>query len=122
MLPFLIQTEIQTTQLIFAHPGTISISFRNDEKRFDVEGSYNIQYEIAKKRIDKALVKSTGERLTQPKKIAIVYYHKDDIEDYIQHISYLQEKGTIEPEFEELELEDAGGIRSQSYQADDNER
>ena len=33
-------------------------------KRFDVDGAYNIRYEIIKKRIDKAIVTETNERLT----------------------------------------------------------
>lgn len=106
----LFSKKIRTTQLIFVHPSTISVSFRNDEKRFDVEGSYNIRYEVAKKRIDKAMVKDTNERLTQPRKISIVYYHKNDIEDYLQHIIYLQNRGVLAQDMEELELEDMQGI------------
>src|SRR5690606_4609053 len=35
---------LRTTQLLCVHPDKISISFREDEKRFDVEGGYNIRY------------------------------------------------------------------------------
>jgi hypothetical protein len=38
-----------------------------------VDGAYDIRYEIVKKRIDKALIKGTNERATQPGKIVIVY-------------------------------------------------
>lgn len=106
----LLPKKIQTTQLIFVQPNTITISFRNDEKRFDVEGAYNIRYEIIKKRIDKALIKNTSERLTQPRKIAIVYYHKKDIEDYLKHIEYLQKNKILEPSIEDLDLEDMQGV------------
>ncbi|HLA59269.1 MAG TPA: hypothetical protein VK622_10930, partial [Puia sp.] len=61
---------LQTTQLLFVHPQTIDITFRKDERRFDVEGAYNIRYHIIKKRIDKVLILDTNERLTQPGKIA----------------------------------------------------
>ncbi|KFE96967.1 hypothetical protein IX38_22335 [Chryseobacterium luteum] len=101
---------VETTQLIFVHPETISISFREDEKRFDVEGSYNIRYEIIKKRIDKAFIKDRNERLTQPGKIAIVFYHQKDIEDYLQHIFFLQKQNLIDSEIEELELEPMQGV------------
>ncbi|MDR2236851.1 MAG: hypothetical protein LBE92_12070 [Chryseobacterium sp.] len=106
----LIPKKIQTTQLIFVQPNTITISFRNDEKRFDVEGAYNIRYEIIKKRIDKAMIKNTEERLTQPRKIAIVYYNKKDIEDYLKHIEYLQKNKILEPVIEDLDLEDMQGV------------
>ncbi|MEJ7665799.1 MAG: hypothetical protein WKG07_42920 [Hymenobacter sp.] len=57
---------LDTTQLILIHSQPLSIRFRQDERQFDVDGAYNIRYEIIKKRIDKATVLGTGERLTQP--------------------------------------------------------
>lgn len=101
---------LRTTQLIFIHSNTIDISFRMDEHRFDVEGSYNIRYEIIKKRIDKALIKGTGERLTQPGKIAIAYFNQKDVEDYIEHIHYLQDKKILSPEVEYLDIEELQGV------------
>ena len=47
---------LQTTQLIYVNASSIDITFRMDEKRFDVEGGYNIRYHIVKKRIDKVHV------------------------------------------------------------------
>ena len=105
-----IPKPLQTTQLIFIHANTIDISFRNDEKRFDVEGTYNIRYQVIKKRIDKVHVKSSGERLTQPDKIALVYFNRKEAKEYIEYIHYLQEKGILEPEIEELELEELQGV------------
>ncbi|QES87276.1 hypothetical protein [Rhizosphaericola mali] len=101
---------LRTTQLIFIHSNTIDISFRNDEHRFDVEGTYNIRYEIVKKRIDKAIVKHTQERLTQPGKVAIVYFFKKDVEEYISHIKYLQDKDIFEDDLEDIELDDLQGV------------
>ncbi len=57
---------LETAPLILIHNSPIAIRFREDEKQFDVDGAYNIRYEIVKKRIDKAKIKGTGERLTQP--------------------------------------------------------
>jgi hypothetical protein len=101
---------LQTTQLIFIHSGSIDISFRNDERRFDVDGSYNIRYQVVKKRIDKANVKSTHERLTQPGKIAMVYFNKKDADEYIGYINYLQEQKILGSEIEFLELEELQGV------------
>src|SRR5262249_62091743 len=64
---------LETTNLILVQHAPLSIRFRFDEKRFDVDGAYNVRYEIMKKRIDKAVVRGTTERVTQPGKIAIVY-------------------------------------------------
>ena len=57
---------LETTHLILVQHAPLSIRFRFDEKRFDVDGAYDIRYEIVKKRIDKAVVQGTAERVTQP--------------------------------------------------------
>lgn len=104
------EKPLQTTQLIFINSGSIDISFRDDERRFDVEGSYNIRYHVIKKRIDKVHVKETGERLTQPGKIALVYFNSKSAEEYINYIKYLQEKNTLKNDLEFLELEELQGV------------
>lgn len=40
---------LRTTQLILSHGQTLSILFRTEERKFDVDGAYNIRYEIVKK-------------------------------------------------------------------------
>ncbi len=100
--------KLQTTQLIFIHSN--SISFRNDEKRFDVEGGYNIRYQVVKKRIDKVHILNTHERLTQPGKIALVYFNKKERDEYIGYINYLQDKQILLDDIEHLELEELQGI------------
>ena len=99
-----------TTQLIFVHSNPIDISFRNDERRFDVEGAYNIRYEVVKKRIDKVLVKGTDERLTQPGKIALVYFNTYEANEYREYIKYLQEQGFLQDDLETLDLEELQGV------------
>ncbi|WP_339758367.1 GAF domain-containing protein [Algoriphagus aquimarinus] len=105
-----LESPLEITQLILAHSTPISISFRLDERKFDVEGAYNIRYEIMKKRIDKALVSGTQERLVQPGKIAIVYSQKREAKEYLDFINYLQNKGQLEDQIEELELEEMQGV------------
>jgi GAF domain-containing protein len=104
------ETPLQTTQLILAHTSTIDISFRNDERRFDVEGAYNIRYEVVKKRIDKVHIRHTEQRLTQTGTIALVYYNNDDAREYLKYIQYLQENKILEEGVEYLELEDLQGV------------
>lgn len=101
---------LHTTQLIFVRSATIDISFRNDERKFDVEGTYNIRYQIIKKRIDKVHVKNTRERLTQPGKIALVYFNKREADEYTEFITYLQEQGVLDNDLEHLDLEDLQGV------------
>ncbi len=101
---------LQTTQLILAHSIPLSISFRNKERKFDVDGAYNIRYEIIKKRIDKVHTKESGERLTQPGKIAIVYSQQKELNEYLEYISFLQSENLLIGDIEHLELEELQGI------------
>ncbi|WP_460544985.1 hypothetical protein, partial [Echinicola sediminis] len=102
--------KLETTQLLLVHNSPLSISFRMDERKFDVEGAYNIRYEIMKKRIDKALIKNSKERLTQPGTIAIIYSQPKEAEEYMDYIGYLQVKGLLGEEVESVDLEDLQGI------------
>jgi len=101
---------LEIASLILVHNNPLAIKFRMDEKRFDVDGAYNIRYEIIKKRIDKVHIRNTNERLTQPGKIAIVYSQASDVSDYMKHIKYLQSKNYILNTIENLDLEDLQGI------------
>ena len=100
---------LTTAQLIFVYNSTLSIRFRMDEKQFDVDGAYNVRYEILKKRIDKAVVKGTGERLTVSGKIAIVWLQEKDKNEYLEYLDYLLQKGFINEDIEDLELEKLQG-------------
>jgi hypothetical protein len=102
--------QLQTTQLILAHHYPISISFRAAERKFDVEGAYNIRYEIIKKRIDKVHLKDTNERLTQPGKIAIVFSQPDEAAEYLKYIESLTEQGLLKDDVERLDLEELQGV------------
>lgn len=101
---------LQTTQLILVYGHPICISFRKDERRFDVEGSDSIRFEILKKRLDKARIRKTGERLTQPNTIAVVYTHEKEASEFDEYFSFLKKKNLLEGEKEILELEDVQGV------------
>lgn len=109
LLPSL-QVPLQTTQLLLIHSQPISISFRRDERRFDVEGSYNIRYEVMKKRLDKVRIKDTAERLTQPGKIAMVYSNPKESQEYQEYIQFLQSKNILKAGVENIELEELQGV------------
>jgi hypothetical protein len=98
------------THLVLVHHAPLSIRFRLDEKRFDVDGAYNIRYEVIKKRIDKAVIEGTGERLTQPGRIAIIYTQAREAAEYLEYLEYLQARGDLLPGVEDLELEALQGV------------
>ncbi len=101
---------LKTTQLILAHSVPISISFRTAERKFDVDGAYNIRYEIIKKRIDKVHVKGSNERLTQPGKLAIVFSQSREASEYLDYIEFLQNQRMLLHDLEQLELEELQGV------------
>lgn len=101
---------LRTTQLILSHSQPLSITFRIEERKFDVDGAYNTRYEIIKKRIDKVKIRETNERLTQPGKIAIVYSQLKDAEEYMEYIEYLQHKNLLMPGIEKHDLEELQGV------------
>ncbi|OOG19217.1 hypothetical protein BWD42_04525 [Sphingobacterium sp. CZ-UAM] len=102
------QLEVTSLILVFATP--ISIRFKMDEKQFDIDGSYNVRYEIAKKRIDKAKIKGSTERITQKGKLVIVYSHAYEETEYLGYINLLQHKGLLDADIEKFEVEDLQGL------------
>jgi hypothetical protein len=102
---------LETTHLILVQHTPLSIRFRFDEKRFDVDGAYDIRYEIVKKRIDKALVAGTDERVTQPGKIAIVYSQPAEAQEYRSYIEYLENLGYLTGDVEECALGELQGVQ-----------
>lgn len=102
--------KLDVASMILAFNGSLSLRFRMDEKRFDVDGTYNARYEVVKKRVDKAHIKGTEERITQPGKVSIIYSQKEDEEEYLKYIAFLQHKKLLGSEVETFELEDLQGV------------
>ena len=102
--------DLDVTSLILVFSSPISIRFRMDEKRFDVDGTYNARYEVVKKRIDKSFIKGTQERITDKGKITIVYSQKQEEAEYKRYIKYLQHKNMLGNVIENFEVEDLQGV------------
>lgn len=104
------QVPLRTTPLVLVHASPLTIHFSTESKQFEVEGSYNIRYEIIKKRIDKATVRGASERLTQPGLLAVIYTQDKERDEYQRYFEYLAEKGLVRGEIENLELDDLQGV------------
>jgi hypothetical protein len=102
--------DLDVTSLILVFSSPISIRFRMDEKRFDVDGTYNARYEVVKKRIDKAYIKGTTKRITEKGKLTIVYSQKQEETEYRRYIQYLQHNGMLDGVVENFEVEDLQGV------------
>lgn len=101
---------LDIASLIFVYNEKIDIRFRMDEKRFDVDGAFNSYYEIIKKRIDKAHIKGSEERITCPGKITVVYFGMENQREYLEYISKLQKRNILKNDIEFLKVEDLQGI------------
>jgi len=101
---------LDVASMILVFGSSLSLRFRMDEKRFDVDGTYNARYEVVKKRVDKANIKGTDERITQAGKISIIYSQNEDEREYLKYISFLQSKKQLGRKVEILELEDLQGV------------
>jgi hypothetical protein len=102
---------LEATHLILVSHSPISIRFRFDEKRFDVDGAYDTSQEIIRSRIDKAMVSNGTERLTQPGKIATVFSRPEEEEEIRGHLEFLINEGYIESVIEELTLDDLPSVQ-----------
>ena len=102
--------DLDVASMILVFNNALSVRFRMDEKRFDVDGAYNIRYEIIKKRIDKALIAGTNERLRSPGTISIVYTNDNDRKEYLEYLAFLSAKGWLEGEVEDLTLAKLQGV------------
>ncbi len=102
--------KMDVSSMILVFNTSLALRFRMDEKRFDVDGTYNARYEVVKKRVDKANIKGTNERITQPGKITIIYSQREDEREYLKYISFLQHKKLLNSDVEILELEDLQGV------------
>ena len=106
-----LRVPLETAHLVLVQHAPLAIRFRFDEKRFDVDGAYNVRYEVIKKRIDKAVVRGTSERITQPGRIAVVYTQRAEAVEYREYLDYLRASGYLTGEIEELELEELQGVQ-----------
>ncbi len=106
---------LELAHLILVQGAPLTIRFRTDERRFDVDGAYNVRYEIMKKRVEKARIVAAdgklGGRLTQPGQIAIVYTTDAEANEYREYLQYLTSRGFIVGEVEALDLEDLQGVK-----------
>jgi hypothetical protein len=104
-------TELQTTHLVLVQH--LSVDIFHDEKSdnlFAVRGSRDTRYEIVKKRIDKASDAETGERITRPGMLALVYSTDEEWLECQQYLRYLAREGWIDPTIESGTVEPLQGI------------
>jgi len=106
-----LKVSLETAHLILVNHTPLSIRFRLDEKRFDVDGAYDVRQEIIKSRIDKAMVKGRTDRLTQPGKIAVIYTQPQEGREIRRYLDFLHSQGFLKGEMEALDVEELPGVQ-----------
>lgn len=106
-----LEVPLETTHLVLVQNTPINIRYRFDETRFDVDGPHHVRFEIMKQRVEKANVRGTNERLTQPDRIAIVYSQDREAEEYFEYLGYLRDEGFISADIESLYVDDLQGMK-----------
>ncbi len=106
-----LKVPLDVAHLVLVQNTPLSIRFRFDEKRFDVDEAYDIRHEIIKARLDKAEVRGTQERLTQPGWIAVVYSQPEEEAEMRGHLRFLAAEGYVSGEPEAVDLEDLPAVQ-----------
>nr|WP_109298735.1 GAF domain-containing protein [Aquimarina sp. AU474] len=101
---------LDVASMVLVFNTSLSVRFRMDEKRFDVDGTYNARYEVVKKRVDKSKIKGTDQRVTEKGKLVVIYSQRSDEIEYIKYLNFLQSKNYLENEIEVVELDDLQGV------------
>ena len=103
--------HLPVSYLILVYSSSLSIKFRLDEKHFDIDGAYHLQYEVIKNRIDKALITGTEERLRKEGTISIAYLQEKDKREYLGYLNYLINQGLLEDTVEDLQIQPVQGVQ-----------
>jgi hypothetical protein len=104
-------TDMVVTHLVLVQAFTVDIMHdESTERLFDVRGTRDTRYEIVKKRIDKACHIETGERITQPGMLTIVYSTNDEWGEYQKYLRYLHREGWIDNQIEQGTVEPLQGV------------
>jgi plasmid maintenance system killer protein len=104
-------TTMEVAHLVLVQDVAIDIFHdENTEKLFDVRGTRDIRYEIVKKRIDKAVDRTTQRRITQPGMLTVVYSTDEEWLEYQQYLRYLAREGWVDLRIESGTVEPLQGV------------
>ncbi|NND07490.1 MAG: GAF domain-containing protein [Saprospiraceae bacterium] len=103
--------HLPMSYLILVYSSSLSIKFRLDEKHFDIDGAYHLQYEVIKNRIDKATIADSKERLRKADTISIAYLQEKEKKEYLGYLNYLINEGLLKDHVEDLEIKPLQGVQ-----------
>ena len=104
-------TDMTITHLVLVQGFTVDICHDDTTERlFDVRGTRDTRYEIVKKRIDKARDGETGDRITQPGMLTVVYSTNEEWQEYQRYLRYLHREGIVDSDIEQGIVEPLQGV------------
>ncbi|MGB3311463.1 MAG: GAF domain-containing protein [Nodosilinea sp.] len=104
-------TDMTITHLVLVQAFTVDIVHDDiTERLFDVRGTRDTRYEIVKKRIDKACDSETGDRITQPGMLTVVYSTNEEWQEYERYLRYLHREGIVDSSIEQGTVEPLQGV------------
>ncbi len=104
-------TDMTITHLVLVQGFTVDICHDDTTERlFDVRGTRDTRYEIVKKRIDKARDGETGDRITQPGMLTVVYSTSEEWQEYQRYLRYLHREGLVDSDIEQGTVEPLQGV------------
>lgn len=104
-------TDMTITHLVLVQGFTVDIVHdETTERLFDVRGTRDTRYEIVKKRIDKACDAETGDRITQPGMLTVVYSTGEEWQEYERYLGYLHREGIVTADIEQGTVEPLQGV------------
>ncbi|WP_228052338.1 GAF domain-containing protein [Nodosilinea sp. LEGE 07298] len=104
-------TDMTLTHLVLVQAFTVDIVHDDTSERlFDVRGTRDTRYEIVKKRIDKACDAETGDRITQPGMLTVVYSTTEEWQEYERYLRYLHREGIVDSSIERGTVEPLQGV------------
>lgn len=109
-------TDMTITHLVLVQGYTVDIVHdETTERLFDVRGTRDTRYEIVKKRIDKACDAETGDRITQPGMLTVVYSTSEEWQEYQRYLRYLHREGIVDSHVEQGTVEPLQGVNGLKF-------
>ena len=110
-----LKVPFDLTNVIVVQDTPVHVTFDFDDKLFHVEGGADGRGEMLKRRVDRAVVKGTQERLSQPGKLSVVFTQERERLEYMEYFTFLAAQECLLEDVEEYlidEVQGAQGLRA----------
>ncbi len=110
-----LKVPFDLTNVIVVQDTPVNVTFDFDDKLFHVEGGADGRGEMLKRRVDRAVVKGTQERLNQPGKLSVVFTQERERVEYMEYFTFLAAQECLLEDVEEYlidEVQGAQGLRA----------